>query len=541
VKRTETFDYEKVVAEVLDIRNTAETLQDERDDLRKAIRDLRPWGDFQVPEPARLSGLKFWFFVLSVSNFNKWSVSEQQTSNDRLVWQEVARDHRNAYMVALSDKEPEGVPGQRVQLDPRPLSQLEARLEQVEEQLEELHHRRVGLTRWRTLLSGALDRADDVAARRHASLLTLDQTGAFALQAWVPVESSAQIRHFAATNQLAVTIEPPAPEDQPPTLLHNSEEVAAGEGLVTFYKTPEYRSWDPSFVVYLSFAIFFAMIFADAGYGLVIGLLAAYFWKRMGQTVGGQRFRQVLITLSVCSIAYGILCGSYFGTSPPPDSLLGKLRLLDASSQTVMMPLTIVVGVLHLSLANLVMARLQFGRASALSSLGWVVVMAGAIVGAIGLTANVGESLAQSLTRWGMGLLIGGLAAVFLFSSERPIVSLSLKNHLLRLLDGLKGLTGISGLFGDTLSYLRLFALGLSSAKLAATFNSLAKDAWDNAGFGVIAAIGILLLGHTLNLLLSIMSGVVHGLRLNCIEFFKWSLPEEGYLFSAFARKGREV
>ena len=55
------------------------------------------------------------------------------------------------------------------------------------------------------------------------------------------------------------------------------------------------------------------------------------------------------------------------------------------------------------------------------------------------------------------------------------------------------------------------------------------------------AAIGILFLGHTLNLLLGIMGGVVHGLRLNCIEFFKWSLPEEGYLFSAFAKKGKVV
>ena len=105
------------------------------------------------------------------------------------------------------------------------------------------------------------------------------------------------------------------------------------------------------------------------------------------------------------------------------------------------------------------------------------------------------------------------------------------------MIEGLQGLTGLSGLFGDVLSYLRLFALGLSSAKLAETFNNLGASAWDEAGFGVIAAIGIVLLGHTLNILLSIMSGVVHGLRLNCIEFFKWSLPDEGYLFRPFAKK----
>jgi V/A-type H+-transporting ATPase subunit I len=203
------------------------------------------------------------------------------------------------------------------------------------------------------------------------------------------------------------------------------------------------------------------------------------------------------------------------------------------------MPLSIVIGVIHLSLAHLVMAWLRRGRTTALSSLGWVAVMFGGTMGGIGVMGAVAEPAAGMLKTIGCALLVGGLGAVFLFSSERPLLSLSLKNQFFRLLDGLKGLTDVSGLFGDVLSYLRLFALGLSSAKLAETFNSLAQGAWDNAGFGVIVAMAIAFLGHTLNLLLGIMSGVVHGLRLNCIEFFKWSLPEEGRLFTAFAKKAR--
>jgi V/A-type H+-transporting ATPase subunit I len=129
---------------------------------------------------------------------------------------------------------------------------------------------------------------------------------------------------------------------------------------------------------------------------------------------------------------------------------------------------------------------------------------------------------------------------VFLFTSQRPIFSLSIKTHAMRALEGLQGLTGLSGLFGDALSYLRLFALGLASAKLSETFNGLGASAWDKAGVGVIAGIGIVILGHSLNLVLSIMGGVVHGLRLNCIEFYKWGLPEEGYSFKAFAKKAKQ-
>ena len=95
------------------------------------------------------------------------------------------------------------------------------------------------------------------------------------------------------------------------------------------------------------------------------------------------------------------------------------------------------------------------------------------------------------------------------------------------------------GAFGDVLSYLRLFALGLASASLAIAFNAMAADAREALpGAGLLAAIIILVIGHSLNLLLAVASGVIHGLRLNVIEFFNWGLPEEGPLFRPFKKKG---
>jgi V/A-type H+-transporting ATPase subunit I len=105
-------------------------------------------------------------------------------------------------------------------------------------------------------------------------------------------------------------------------------------------------------------------------------------------------------------------------------------------------------------------------------------------------------------------------------------------------IEGLRALTDITKAFGDVLSYLRLFALGLASASLALTFNGLAHQvAAVYPGIGVLLALLILLVGHGLNLALSLMSGVVHGLRLNFIEFYNWGLSEEGYPFKAFARR----
>ena len=96
----------------------------------------------------------------------------------------------------------------------------------------------------------------------------------------------------------------------------------------------------------------------------------------------------------------------------------------------------------------------------------------------------------------------------------------------------------VSKLFGDVMSYLRLFALGLASASLALTFNQLAAQVQQAVpGLGLLLSFLILLLGHGINLLLAIISGFVHGLRLNFIEFFNWGLSEEGYPFQAFAKK----
>ena len=106
---------------------------------------------------------------------------------------------------------------------------------------------------------------------------------------------------------------------------------------------------------------------------------------------------------------------------------------------------------------------------------------------------------------------------------------------LARFLGGLEGLTKLSGALGDILSYLRLFALGLGSASLAIEFNSMATNVYQGyPGIGLVFALLILVLGHGVNLILGIASGVIHGLRLNVIEFFNWGLKEEGTLYQPF-------
>src|SRR5260370_24860798 len=195
-----------------------------------------------------------------------------------------------------------GMPVPVVPLEPRSVSQMRGRLEQVERELEELDYRRIGLTRHRDALRENLDAADDRAARQRAALRAMERDQLFAVQGWAPSARAPALRQFAAERQLALTIAGPAPGDTPPTLLDNPRALRGGEGLGEFYMTPAYRLWDPSKAVFFAFAVFFAMIFSYAGYALLLGLLLLPLWKPMCPTANVRGFPALTLALLIYSI-----------------------------------------------------------------------------------------------------------------------------------------------------------------------------------------------------------------------------------------------
>lgn len=525
VTKESAFHFDDVLAETLTNAQQQQELQSERDELQQAIEKLIPWGDFRFPSDNELDGLRLWFYVVPHARFR--SVEESTA-----IWQIVAKDQRFVYVVIVSREEPHEISVPRVQLDDRPLSELRHRLETIETELEELHWQRVRLTRWIVLLSRMIGLAEDRAQRERAARNAFDDPSLFALQGWAPQSKLELIRAFTREHGLGLTVEAPTAEDSPPTLLSNRGLAAGGEDAVTFYTTPAYRTWDPSGVVFLSFSIFFAMIMADAGYAVLLVLILLATWRRLGRSSNLLRFRTLFAAIAFASVVYGIAVGSYFGFPLPSGSLLNRLHVIDASDSAMMMRISICIGVIHLAIANLALAWTRRWSPIMLSSIGWVAALFGGLAWGLG---ESGTQPQQTLIHYGSWGLQAGLLCVLLFSSSRPITTLNPITHGRRLLDGLLALAGVSRAFGDVLSYLRLFALGLASAQLAATFNDLANDPGGGLG-GVLIVIAVVL-GHGLNFVLAIMGGVVHGLRLNCIEFFGWSLPDEGYPFEPFRKR----
>ncbi len=517
----------EVVQNALRNEERQEQLQQERDELLATIADLEPWGDFHLPAEREFGDLQFWFFVIPHYRLRLLESLDA-------TWQEVSRDHRFAYVAVISTAEPQNMPVARKRLDQRPLSKLHRQLEKAEAELDELHWGRVAMTRWIDTIQRSIALADDEAARRRAAQQTLDDSSVFVLHGWTPQRDLDRLRSFAAAHALALTVEPPTENDSPPTLLENPPATAGGQAAVTFYTTPAYNAWDPSTIVFVSFSVFFAMIMADAGYALVLGGLLLLLWRKLGRSEGGSRIRRLALAIVIASIAYGALVGSYFGLPPAASSPLARFHVIDAGDTGLMMRISIVIGVLHIAVANLAVAWHARWSMKMLSSVGWTAALLGGLAFGFG-RSGIGPE--EPLAVYGGWTLFGGLLTVLLFSSNRPLWSTALTDHAWRLADGLKALVNVTRAFGDVLSYLRLFALGLASAQLAATFNDLTYKASCCVGVGSLLAVLVVVFGHGLNLSLAVMSGVVHGLRLNCIEFFGWGLPEEGYAYQPFCRK----
>ncbi|WP_027158200.1 V-type ATP synthase subunit I [Methylobacter luteus] len=527
VHDAENFDLDSVVKAVLDIQADRRKLFDKRDALLKRIQEIEPWGDFRLPEEELMRGLKLWFYIVPEQLMKRmWAVD--------LIWQVVHKDNLYSYIVVIADQEPSAsiMPVARTHAGKVPLSRLKSQLNHIELTLQDLQAERESLTRWIDLIEANLDEVADKCNLLVAHSLTLDRDDIFIIQAWAPETELATFGQFAIQHQLALVAADPEAGEMPPTLLKNPESLAGGQEIISFYQTPGYFDWDPSVAVFFSFALFFAMILSDAGYAGLFMLLLAGKWRALGQSEAGLRLRMLAVVTLGAALIWGIIVGSYFGYSPRPDSVWGTLKLLDLNDFDAMMRLSIFVGVVHIALANIVMAYQRRSKRTALAPLGWLAVVIGGFL--VWQASNQQNDTVQQI---GYGALAAGGLCLLMFSSERAIVKPL--DWFWVFLDGLKSLTGLTEIFGNVLSYLRLFALGLAGASLALTFNRFAEQAYHAVpGVGLLLSILILLFGHFLNLALCLMSGVLHGLRLNFIEFYKWSVSDEGYPFKPFSKKG---
>jgi V/A-type H+-transporting ATPase subunit I len=293
------------------------------------------------------------------------------------------------------------------------------------------------------------------------------------------------------------------------------------------YSLPNYSELDLTPLLAPFFMLFFGLCLGDGGYGLLILLVATLIKPKLGENT--RLFATLAQVLGFSTVLVGILTGSFFGVALESlewSWLKGvKQYFLTENNFGAMfggyhplMILSLVIGVVQILYAmciNVVKISMQLGFKYAMSHLAWVVLLVVSIV-TFGLPA-LGVTLSVPLTYGLYGLL--GLAVLIIVFYNSPG-----KNIFVNVGSAIWDTYNMaSGLLGDTLSYVRLFALGLTGSILGSVFNSMA--------FGMTGAIPpwirwlvvllILLVGHGLNIALNVIGALVHPLRLTYVEFYK--------------------
>jgi V/A-type H+/Na+-transporting ATPase subunit I len=519
---TNNFNPDQVVKEVLENQWAFRECIDKHDLLVTRISDLSQWGHFILPPEEALDGMKLWFYKINLKEI-------ELIPKDKPI-HEVYRDNRYVFIVWLAEQEPQSVPftKDRVHTGAIALNTLKEHLEVINEQLEDLIDKRRNLTRYRYLLSREVAQFTDRTQLNKAHGQIMDHEEFCVIQGWIPQSQLTSVEVFCTENQLGMAIEEPLADELPPTLLESKPWLAGGQELVNFYQTPGYHSLDPSVMVLFSFSLFFAMILADGGYGMILALFTFLSWNYLGKYNVGSWLRPLLVVISIFSIVYGMLLGSYFGVEPKPGTVLAQLKIINIKDFKSMMELVLIVGCIHICIASGLRAWHAHILYERIQSVGVIILIIGAMLLSIALI-NHNEPVKQL----SIVLLIISILMMMICASDIPITSP--KTALIRVLKGLGAVAEIPSLFGDILSYLRLFALGLAGASLAITFNTMAQHIAHSSGW-VLGGL-VLLLGQTMNFVLCLMSAVIHGLRLNYIEFFKWSIKEDGYRYQPFKKE----
>ncbi len=509
-------DVRKTISEIESGSNEhTKALSAKLSELKKQYKDIKVWGDYDID---RLAAFDAHFFCAQKKQYKpSWEQEyplQVVEDNGKSVWFVVLGN-----TAGINTKELDK-PTQTASEIEREIKLLAAELEKAEKDLKE-----------RAAEIPALEqRIQEMYSELNLYLASVsgDTAGEdtiLTLEGFAPCKEDTRLKEAFDAMSVYYIAEKATAEDNPPIKLKNNAFVRQFETFTNMYGLPKYNEFDPTVFLSIFFLLFFAMCLADAGYGILL-IITGLFFKSKKKTEGLMGMWSLITTLGVGSVFVGLILGGFFGIDLSKAAWVpawmksfmvsGEVNVAGMTFEWKMI-LAIAIGVVHLCLAMItktVWAIKRDGFKHSLSAIGWtLLIVGGIIVAAIGL----GGFVSAMVFKW-LIIVVGVLSALGIYIFNRWG-----KNPLANIGSGLWDTYNMaSGLMGDVLSYMRLYALGLSGGMLGDTFNMLAGMVkGSDPTWQWIPFVLILLVGHALNLAMSCLGAFVHPLRLNFVEFFK--------------------
>lgn len=492
---------------------------------KKEIAVRQPWGSFRSEDIHKLEsqGLKLRFYSCMKKKFDP-SWAEIQPL------EVISETESKVFFVTVSPAQEEYS---------FPLEAIPAPEGSVNEEEEKLALLQSKLEKEQQLLANLKSCSDEIRKAYNDSLSRLDLYFAEAatekavdnyltvLTGFAPTSDEQRLCASFDSMDIYYSHEAATKEDNPPVKLKNNWFAKNFEVLTGMYGVPAYDEFDPTPVLGPFFMLFFAMCMGDAGYGILLMLIALVLRLKMKDSSLGKMHRLIAF-LGGMTFVVGIFLGTFFGMSILEASwapawlkglcIDGWFPDAKIAGFPVQMVLAVAIGVLHICLAMIIKTinfTKRFGFKKTVATWGWTtLIVGGLVVVSLGMT----EVLSAEAFKWTIIALavVSGLA-IYVFNTPG-------RNPLLNIGSGLWDTYNmVTGLLGDVLSYIRLYALGLAGGMLGNAFNIMGTMILDIPVPGVnwVFCIIILIFGHVLNLAMSCLGAFVHPLRLTFVEYFK--------------------
>jgi len=414
------------------------------------------------------------------------------------------------------------------------LKQIDEEIAGISAQRDEIAKKSVELAQHRVDLMTIYDHLSELLKQEEVreSFINTDHT--FVVDGWVRKKDLKKLESdlSAKYEEIEIIASEPLDDDEPPVDLEIKGPADPFQMVTRLYGIPNYREIDPTPLIAPFFAFFFGICLTDAGYGFLIALIAFFAARKL--TGGGRNLLRLLFFAGAMTIVVGAITGGWFGIPAKNlPSFLLKIRLIDpqGAGQMDFLKAILAIGFIQVWFGFFVKLYIDFKerdlKAAFLDELPWVVAMTliGVMVVMVFVKAPTSAMYvpaAITLLCWIVILLFAGR------ESSNPVARLGT--------GGFELYTKITGTFGDVLSYLRLFALGLATGIIASVVNTMAMMMWGSS-VGKVVAIGILIGGHIFNLVINALGGFIHTARLQFVEFFTKFYEGGGEEFKPFERE----
>ena len=357
-------------------------------------------------------------------------------------------------------------------------------------------------------------------------------------EGFCPIDKEAELNAMLSASEVYYEETDPAKEDATPIKLRNNKFTQLFECLTGMYGWPNYHEFDPTPILGPFFLLFFAICMGDCGYGFLLMLLGWMIAKGKLKIDMFEGLGPIIFVLGVGTAVVGFFLGTFFGidlynASWVPDALKSVMIKGEVMGYDIQMVMAICIGIFHICLAMTIKAvtyTLRDGFRATVSTWGWLLLIVGTIAT---LIVTMTFSLPAEVTKWTL-ITIGSISALGIYIFNTPG-----RNPLINIGSGLWDTYNMAtGILGDTLSYIRLYALGLAGGMLGGAFNNLAGMLLgDDPTWQWIPFVLIVVFGHVLNLAMSALGAFVHPLRLSFVEYFKNAGYEgNGALYQPFKK-----